>query len=86
MLTARVEEGDRVRGLDSGADDYIPKPFSPRELNARIRAVLRRAPDRDDAAHIELMASEIGLAEVVATAAEQLAGRTRGRVVVDVNR
>src|SRR5258708_38095999 len=42
MLTARGEEGDRVRGLDSGADDYVAKPFSPTELVARIRAVLRR--------------------------------------------
>ena len=43
MLTARGEEGDKVRGLNSGADDYITKPFSPSELMARIRAVLRRA-------------------------------------------
>ena len=43
MLTARGEEGDRVRGLNSGADDYITKPFSPTELVARMRAVLRRA-------------------------------------------
>ncbi len=42
MLTARGEESDRVRGLDAGADDYISKPFSPSELTARIRAVLRR--------------------------------------------
>jgi two-component system phosphate regulon response regulator PhoB len=42
MLTARGEEADRVRGLDAGADDYIAKPFSPGELLARIRAVLRR--------------------------------------------
>lgn len=42
MLTARGEESDRVRGLDSGADDYISKPFSPGELLARMRAVLRR--------------------------------------------
>lgn len=42
MLTARAEESDRVRGLDAGADDYIAKPFSPTELMARIRAVLRR--------------------------------------------
>ena len=42
MLTARVEENDRVHGLDVGADDYITKPFSPRELIARINAVLRR--------------------------------------------
>jgi two-component system phosphate regulon response regulator PhoB len=43
MLTARGEEGDKLRGLDSGADDYVTKPFSPSELVARIRAVLRRA-------------------------------------------
>jgi two-component system, OmpR family, phosphate regulon response regulator PhoB len=42
MLTARAEESDRIRGLETGADDYITKPFSPRELIARIRAVLRR--------------------------------------------
>ncbi len=42
MLTARVEEGDKLLGLESGADDYITKPFSIRELNARIKAVLRR--------------------------------------------
>jgi two-component system phosphate regulon response regulator PhoB len=42
MLTARTEETDRIRGLETGADDYISKPFSPRELVARIRAVLRR--------------------------------------------
>ena len=42
MLTARGEEGDRVRGLDAGADDYVAKPFSPTALVARIRAVLRR--------------------------------------------
>jgi DNA-binding response OmpR family regulator len=43
MLTARDEVADRVAGLELGADDYIPKPFSPRELTARIKAVLRRA-------------------------------------------
>ncbi len=43
ILTARGEEGDRVRGLDSGADDYVVKPFSPNELVARLRAVIRRA-------------------------------------------
>ncbi len=42
MLTARTQEEDRITGLDSGADDYLPKPFSPSELSARIRAVLRR--------------------------------------------
>lgn len=43
MLTARSEEQDRIRGFDSGADDYVVKPFSPSELVARVRAVLRRS-------------------------------------------
>jgi len=42
MLTARGEESDRIRGLETGADDYVTKPFSPRELVARVQAVLRR--------------------------------------------
>jgi two-component system phosphate regulon response regulator PhoB len=42
MLTARAEERDKVDGLELGADDYVTKPFSPRELMARIKAVLRR--------------------------------------------
>jgi len=46
MLTARVQEHDKIRGLDSGADDYVTKPFSPRELIARIRALLRRTEPR----------------------------------------
>jgi two-component system phosphate regulon response regulator PhoB len=49
MLTARSEEVDKIRGLEVGADDYVTKPFSPRELNARIKAVLRRrAPQMTD--------------------------------------
>jgi two-component system phosphate regulon response regulator PhoB len=49
MLTARGEEGDKIRGLNSGADDYITKPFSPSELIARVRAVIRRArPDSSE--------------------------------------
>jgi DNA-binding response OmpR family regulator len=43
LLTAKIEESDKVLGLELGADDYVTKPFSPRELTARIRAVLRRA-------------------------------------------
>ncbi|HYT77346.1 MAG TPA: response regulator transcription factor [Vicinamibacterales bacterium] len=43
MLTARIDEADRLAGLELGADDYVTKPFSPRELVARVRAVLRRA-------------------------------------------
>ena len=42
MMTARGEEGDRLRGLDGGADDYVTKPFSPAELLARVRAIIRR--------------------------------------------
>ena len=48
MLTARAEEEDKIRGLEGGADDYITKPFSPRELLARVRAVLRRAAGGGD--------------------------------------
>ena len=48
MLTARTGESDRVAGLDLGADDYVTKPFSLRELNARVRAVLRRSVRTED--------------------------------------
>jgi DNA-binding response OmpR family regulator len=60
LLTARLEENDKVLGLELGADDYVTKPFSPRELTARVRAVLRRAekqasdPDILRAGEIEL--------------------------------
>ena len=53
MLTARTEEDDRVRGLEVGADDYVTKPFSTRELTARIKAVLRRYRAEDEAGAIE---------------------------------
>jgi len=49
MLTARDEEVDRVLGLELGADDYVPKPFSPRELVARVKAVLRRSQPKPPA-------------------------------------
>ena len=48
MLTARGDDVDRIVGLEIGADDYLPKPFNPRELAARIRAILRRSSGRDD--------------------------------------
>jgi two-component system phosphate regulon response regulator OmpR len=48
MLTAKGEDADRIVGLELGADDYLPKPFNPRELLARVRAVLRRPPHLDE--------------------------------------
>jgi DNA-binding response OmpR family regulator len=60
MLTARDEEPDRVVGFELGADDYVPKPFSPRELEARIRAILRRAEPRSSE-DVVLSAGEIVL-------------------------
>lgn len=68
MLTARVQEIDRLLGLEAGADDYVCKPFSPRELMARIKAVLRRAQPQpataarllevDEAAHVARIRGE----------------------------
>jgi DNA-binding response OmpR family regulator len=54
MLTARDEEPDRVAGLELGADDYVAKPFSPRELAARIKAILRRVEQRSEDAVLAL--------------------------------
>jgi DNA-binding response OmpR family regulator len=54
MLTARDEEPDRVAGLEVGADDYVSKPFSPRELVARIKAIIRRAEHRAEEDILEL--------------------------------
>jgi len=63
LLTARVEEADRIVGLELGADDYVTKPFSPRELATRVKAVLRRVPsarpplDRVSAGPLEIDAT-----------------------------
>lgn len=69
MLTVRSDEDDRIKGLDLGADDYVTKPFSPRELSSRIRAVLRRTesnggPDRqivkiDDRLQVDLQRRDV---------------------------
>jgi two-component system phosphate regulon response regulator PhoB len=63
MLTARGEEADRVRGLDVGADDYITKPFSPTELVARVKALLRRARPARDAEILSYAGITIDLAQ-----------------------
>jgi len=55
MLTARGEEVDRIAGLELGADDYVAKPFSPRELTARVKAVLRRATGAVSAEEVEVL-------------------------------
>lgn len=59
ILTARGEEADKVRGLDTGADDYITKPFSTKELLARLRAVLRRYASEDQTAVIKIGGLEL---------------------------
>jgi len=61
MLTAKAQESDRIRGLQLGADDYVPKPFSLRELEARIQAVLRRTQTKAPEKQPELLYSAEGL-------------------------
>jgi len=61
MLTARGEEGDRVLGLEAGADDYVVKPYSPREMVARVQALLRRSDDSSDASIIRFSDVELDL-------------------------
>ena len=55
MLTARVEDGDKILGLELGADDYLTKPFNPREVVARVRAILRRTTATPSAPHVLLV-------------------------------
>ena len=75
MLTARGEEADRIRGLECGADDYVSKPFSTRELVARIRALLRRASP-----HISNTELEHGIIRLDATRHEVWVGKKQIRV------
>ena len=60
MLTARVQQQDRIQGLDAGADDYLPKPFDPDELLARVRAVLRRTESRIEAPRPRSLSARCG--------------------------
>ncbi len=78
MLTARIEDTDRIVGLELGADDYVTKPFNPRELTARVRAVLRRTSGAAPAPAI-LRAGEVELAQDAhqATLAGKLLDLTR---------
>ena len=86
MLTARVEEEDRLEGLDVGADDYVTKPFSPRELVARVRAVLRRTSH--DADVFQAGAFEIDVARRRVTRGGELVELTPGefRIVATLAR
>ena len=81
MLTARVEEDDRLAGLDLGADDYVTKPFSPRELAARVRAVLRRAASDNAGAS----ARDAFLRACRAGPAGQAGNGWRQRIAADAN-
>jgi DNA-binding response OmpR family regulator len=67
VLTARSEEADRVAGLELGADDYVVKPFSPRELVARVRTVLRRSAPKPPSGPVEYEGVEVDVSRRVAT-------------------
>lgn len=67
MLTARGDDMERIVGLEIGADDYLPKPFNPRELVARLRAILRRVEGGDDALPEKVVVDDVELAATART-------------------
>lgn len=79
MLTARGDDMERIVGLEIGADDYLPKPFNPRELVARIRAILRRVQEADESREISNEKIQVGGVEVA------LAARSAKRNSEDLN-
>ncbi len=82
MLTARAEERDKVSGLEGGADDYITKPFSPRELVARIQAVLRRAGSAaDEVIHSGVLELDVAGHRVLSDGREIKLGPTEYRLL-----
>ena len=83
MVTACGEEADKIRGLDSGADDYVTKPFSPRELVARINAVLRRAAPHatEQVVEVEGLRLDISSHRITAMGDELVMGPTEFRLL-----
>jgi len=82
MLTARVDEDDKIRGLESGADDYVTKPFSPRELSARIHAVLRRIqPEHETRLNVEGLELDMGGQRISANGAAIEMGPTEYKIL-----
>jgi len=69
LLTALGEEDDRIAGLEAGADDYVTKPFSPRELALRVKSVLRRAPGPTSTSPMELASGELAVSTAARTVA-----------------
>jgi two-component system phosphate regulon response regulator PhoB len=81
MLTARGEEADKIRGLEIGADDYVTKPFSPRELIARIKAVLRRASTLSERLQIKNLTLDLNEHRIMVDEKEIKMGTTEFRLL-----